>query len=246
MAQHDTVTRPPQRVDMAVAHLRLGQGLATKFQVVSQSTSASPPTQSFDPYAEQSGPSWAHVSGWAQLSGQRRTVSCIVPCDETAAGLATLLPVLSDTLTEYGYPWETIAVDCDNSAHTRRLLARWTELPGFRWVRGGGAFQRAAALATGLCYARGDVVIVADTRTQKISALITDLISRWDSGALFLYSVQDTLIDASPMVWPDELAPPQAHTRQTDLRAVMSAARLIDRRLVARLLRHTDSWASTS
>ena len=57
-------------------------------------------------------PSWAHASGWAQLSGSRQTVSCVLPCRDKARTLSMLLPILSDTLTECGYPWEVIVIDC--------------------------------------------------------------------------------------------------------------------------------------
>jgi polyisoprenyl-phosphate glycosyltransferase len=172
-------------------------------------------------------------------------VSCIVPCHDTAAGLAKLLPALSDTLTEYGYPWETIAVDCDNTQQTQRVLAPWIKLPGFRLVRGRGVFHRAAAIAMGLCDARGDVVIVADPAGQKnVPAFIAEMISRWESGARLLYSVQNTLVDASQSVWRDDAALQQARTpRRSNLRTVMSAVSMIDRQLVDQLVFDTGWWA---
>jgi polyisoprenyl-phosphate glycosyltransferase len=213
---------------------------------MSTQTLAPPPAQLFDPDARRSGPSWAHVSGWAQLSGKRRTVSCIVPCHDTAASVAKLLPALSDTLTEYGYPWETIAVDCDPTQRTQGVLAPWIKLPGFRSLRCRGGTRRAEAVAMGLHYARGDVVLVADPTESRVPELVSDTISRWESGAcLLLYSEQDTLLDASQMVRQEDGAPPQAQTRQrSNLRTVMSAVSLIDRRLVDRLLRDTELWAS--
>jgi polyisoprenyl-phosphate glycosyltransferase len=208
-------------------------------------TLAPPPAQLFDPDARRAGASWAHVSGWAQLSGKRRTVSCIVPCQDAATDLAKLLPALSDTLTEYGYPWETIAVDCDNSQQTQQVLAPWIKLPGFRLMRGRGVSQRAAAVAMGLCDARGDVVIVADPAGPKVPAFIAEMISRWESGARLLYLVQDTLVDASQMVYRENAASQQAQMHQRrNLRAVMSAVSLIDRRLVDQLIRDTELWAS--
>ena len=58
--------------------------------------------------------------GWAQLSGARQTVSCVLPCRDKAHTLAKLLPILSDTLTECGYPWEVIVVDCGSRDGTGR------------------------------------------------------------------------------------------------------------------------------
>ena len=49
-------------------------------------------------------PAWAHASGWAQLSGARQTVSCVLPCENSARTLSKLLPILSGRLTECGTP----------------------------------------------------------------------------------------------------------------------------------------------
>ena len=73
------------------------------------------------PAPPQDQPSWAHASGWAQLSGARQTVSCVLPCRDKAHTLAKLLPILSDTLTECGYPWEVIVVDCGSRDGTGEL-----------------------------------------------------------------------------------------------------------------------------
>jgi polyisoprenyl-phosphate glycosyltransferase len=143
---------------------------------------ARPPAQPFEPYAERSGASWAQVSGWVQLSGQRRTVSCIVPCDRCAPRLAVLLPALSDTLTEIGYPWEAIAVDCDDTPLTQRILAPWIELPGFRVCRLPSGTSRAVAVAVGLREARGDLVMIADPSVVDVTKLIAYAIARWESG----------------------------------------------------------------
>jgi hypothetical protein len=235
---------------MALVLLRICQELLRKVQAATRPTSGQTlaPTlaRSLHPNDHGSGASWAHVSGWAQLSGKRHTVSCIVPCHQTAAaGLANLLPVLSDTLTEYGYPWETITVDCDNTPQTRRVLSPWIELPGFRWVPGRAGCQRLAAVALGLCAARGDVVIVVDPTERRVPAFIAEMIARWESGARLLYSVNDTWTEASPSVWPEHAAPQHAQTHlHPNLRAAMSCVSLIDGRLVEPLTRDSRSWAS--
>ena len=84
---------------------------------------AAPAAPSLDCDALDTPPSWAHASGWAQISGTRRTVSCVLTCRNQAPTLAKLLPFLSDTLTECGYPWEIIVVDIASVDQPRALLA---------------------------------------------------------------------------------------------------------------------------
>lgn len=141
-----------------------------------------------DPLRASSGASWAHVSGWAQLSGARRTVSCVLPCGRDARALVRLLPLLSDTLTECGYPWEVLVVSHDPLAGMQRWLHDWMELPGFRLVEPPGGLTDDTGFATGLMRARGDAVILCDARTPHPPALIQPMIERWEGDAWLVYA----------------------------------------------------------
>ena len=127
-------------------------------------------------------PEWAHVSGWAQLSGSPRKVSCVVTCCDSAMLLTRLLPELSDLLTEAGFPWEITCVDGASSDGTAELLAQWSELPGFRWIRLERDYGQTAAMQTGLRHAIGDAVILVSADADLSAQLLPDMIEKWDEG----------------------------------------------------------------
>lgn len=136
-------------------------------------------------------PSWAHASGWAQLSGARQTVSCVLPCRDNARTLSKLLPILSDTLTECGYPWELIVVDCGSRDGTDSLMTAWGELPGFRYLSTDGPARLEAAFETGILAARGDAVILLDPALPHTPELIPEMILHWESDARLVFAARD-------------------------------------------------------
>lgn len=177
-------------------------------------------------------PSWAHASGWAQLSGSRQTVSCVLPCRDSAHTLATLLPILSDTLTECGYPWEVIVVDCGSVDGTDSLMSAWGELPGFRRLPMDGSARLESAFEAGILAARGDAVILLDPAAPHSPELIPAMLQQWESDARLVYASREGR-GASVLRWWDdarmahETARPDMHLPPECM--VLS---LLDRRLV--------------
>lgn len=185
--------------------------------------------------AVQDEPSWAHVSGWAQLSGSRQTVSCVLPCENQAHILVKLLPILSDTLTECGYPWELIAVDAGSIDETAAVLDAWTELPGFRCLR--PAPQQGNGLADGLLAARGDAVILFDAEVRHSPELIPRMILLWEADALLVHARRDPALGHSVLVHWDEAETARRLARPDfSLPAQCLELGLLDRRLVDTLL----------
>jgi hypothetical protein len=135
----------------------------------------------YGPFGE---PSWAHVSGWAQLNGAcERKISCVVVCREMSEWLGELLPKLSDLLTEAGFPWEINCVDAARRRDgTAEMLSAWSDVPGFRWIRLGWPIGQAAAVLTGLHSARGDAVLLVNTGAKPSMDLLPSMISKWDQG----------------------------------------------------------------
>lgn len=127
-------------------------------------------------------PAWAHVSGWAQLSGSPRNVSCVVSCGSAARTLSHLLPDLSDFLTEAGFPWEIVCVDGPSTNGTGELLSQWSEIPGFTWIRLVRDCDDAVATQTGMQHARGDAVILVSAAAELSIELLPEMIERWDQG----------------------------------------------------------------
>lgn len=177
-------------------------------------------------------PSWAHASGWAQLSGSRQTVSCVLPSRDNARTLARLLPIVSDTLTECGYPWELIVADCGSTDGTDALMQAWTELPGFRMVALGAATRPAEAVEAGILASRGDAVILLDPALPHSPELIPQMILQWEGDARLVYARHGHAGDSELWQWdearlqreiaqPDMVLPPEC-----------MALGLLDRRLV--------------
>ena len=149
-------------------------------------------------------PSWAHVSGWAQLSGSRQTVSCILICANQAPVVAQLLPLLSDSLTESGYPWEIIAVDAGSTDDTLAVLSPWIELPGIRILRMDSPQDTAPCLAASLLRARGDAVICVDPVAPHSPDLIPQMILLWESEAMLVHARYNAAQRRSSLVHWDE------------------------------------------
>lgn len=177
-------------------------------------------------------PSWAHASGWAQLSGSRQTVSCVLPCHDEARTLARLLPILSDTLTECGYPWEVIVADCGSADGTAELMQSWTELPGFRLLALGAATRPAEAAEAGILASRGDAVILLDPALPHSPELIPQMILQWEGDARLVYARRDS--EGDSRLWQWDEARLQREIAQPDmvLPPECIALGLLDRRLV--------------
>jgi glycosyltransferase involved in cell wall biosynthesis len=182
-------------------------------------------------------PAWAHASGWAQLSGARQTVSCVLSCENSARTLSKLLPILSDTLTECGYPWELIVVDADSTDGTDGLMQAWCDLPGFRYLPLGRPASLAAGFEAGILAARGDAVVLLDPALRHSPELIPQMILQWESNARLVWAQasgepgrstlrhwDDTQM-RQQLSQPDFLLPPQC-----------MELGLLDRRLVDGLL----------
>lgn len=191
-----------------------------------------PDTRRPQPAAQHDEPSWAHASGWAQLSGSRQTVSCVLPCRDKARTLAMLLPILSDTLTECGYPWEVIVVDCGSVDGTDTLMSAWGELPGFRCIPMDGSVRLESAFEAGILAARGDAVILLDPALPHSPELIPAMLQQWEADARLVYASREGRGASALRWWDDarmahETARPDMH-----LPPECMALSLLDRRLV--------------
>lgn len=184
------------------------------------------------PAPPQDQPSWAHASGWAQLSGARQTVSCVLPCRDKAHTLAKLLPILSDTLTECGYPWEVIVVDCGSRDGTDSLMSSWGELPGFRRLTLDGPARLEAAFEAGILAARGDAVILLDPALPHTPELIPAMLLQWESDARLVYATREASGASALRHWDE--AQTAAATAQPDMQLPPECMGLglLDRRLV--------------
>ena len=124
-------------------------------------------------------------------------LSCVIPCCNEAANLASLLPLLSDALTECAARWEVILVDDGSTDTTALLLASWARLPGFRVIQLSRNFGKEAALTAGLQAASGDVVVMMDADLQHPPSLIPRFVEHWQGGADVVFAVREDRRDES-------------------------------------------------
>ena len=125
---------------------------------------------------------WGHASGWAQLYGQRRTVSCVVLGLEHYTALAEMFDSLSDALTEAGYPWEVLMVDATANPRLSSLLVAWSERSGFQRVALPAGTPPALTLTRALARARGDAVLLMEAHGGELAVPIPEMVSRWSDG----------------------------------------------------------------
>jgi glycosyltransferase involved in cell wall biosynthesis len=182
--------------------------------------------------------SWAHASGWALLSGTRHTMSCVLPCRNQAGTMAKLVPILSDTLTECGYPWELLMIDHGSDDGTAALIASWAELPGFRRIELTADAPRAQGVMTGLMLARGDAIILFNADVVHSPTLIPHMVLKWEAGAWIVLASKDEDTGRSLLSsWDEAQALHRVLGGGVALPADMFDLSLIDRRLLDRLIK---------
>lgn len=183
-------------------------------------------------------PSWAHVSGWAQLAGAMRTISCVISTRDRAAALSQLLPDLSDALTEAGYPWEVVVVDNGSTDATDALLSGWTEIPGFRSITLAKHLRYEEALAIGLQSVRGDAVFLLAVDTADSLRLLSQMVGLWEGGAHVVAAPRERRTGVRGIrTWTSQdLAADTGPLGGADIPAGLSELMLIDRTLTDRIL----------
>lgn len=197
------------------------------------------PRSRWYPEADDVGSGWAHASGWAQLNGTRRSMSCLLPVRNQLALLRPLLPLLSDLLTECGYPWEVIVVDSASSDGTETVVRAWCELPGYRLLALDEDVGRASSIMLGLEAARGDAVILCDAQAPHPLTMIHEMVQRWESGATVIFAARDAYSGDSVLRMPAPGRSPQDPSPLAGVRLADDGADLVllDKLMVRELLR---------
>jgi hypothetical protein len=185
---------------------------------------------------ERDDPSWAHASGWAQLSGRRRTLSCLVPIAGPTPSLTTMLQRISDALTEGGYPWELLMIDLGHGESVSAVLRSWTQLPGFSVVEPTQAGSLMSGVANGLLAARGDAVLVLDPTMAGRIDLMARAIMLWEGGSVLVHATsanRDLSGEPQPLTaWSEAQAQRLIRANELALSPEFISCGLLDRRLV--------------
>lgn len=148
-----------------------------------------------------------------------------------------MLPLLTDALTESGFPWELIIVDVASTDGTSMLARRWSQLPGYRIAIMPAGTTRAAAILTGLHASRGDAVIVIDPTVRLSMSMVMQAITHWADGSPIILT-QRTEHDGIELLEPSDsngqALRPIIDTR--DFRQADAQFVLLDRTIVEGLL----------
>lgn len=182
-------------------------------------------------------PDWAHVSGWTQLSGLRRTVTVIVPTLDEIGLLTTAVPVLSDLLTEYGFPWEVLFVDHGSRDGSAEQIERWARLPGYRGLHVRASPDSGMGVVTALGLARGDVVCLFAPGRFRMLGLLPEMLMRWEQGAWIVHLHQPAQAEREILVhWGEDVVLPWLQQYGFDVPPACRDFGLLDYRVVDRIL----------
>jgi hypothetical protein len=154
------------------------------------------------------------------------------------SALSSLLPTLSDTLTECGYPWEVIVVHAGVDQAVPSMLHGWGEIPGFWSVLLNPGSTEAQALTVGLEASRGDAVIILGSQPPLLAHLVPQAILHWESGAQLVYAVPDPVSHNTTLAWWDAATVDRmmASSEPMNLPPGSTDLALLDRRVIEYLL----------
>jgi len=173
-----------------------------------------------------------------------KSLAVVVPVYNESQGLDALHQRLRAVLETLPYDWRIILVD-DGSRDTswekiRELSERDDRVKGLMLSRN---FGKEMALTAGveLC-PDADAVICIDADLQHPPELIPTLTAKWEEGYEIVATVREAVADYSPMKKFGSKAFYWIMTRYSDLDIPPSSTdfRLLDRKVVATLLRFTE------
>lgn len=140
-----------------------------------------------DPATDASGT--ASAGGAPQsIQDVRRTarprVSLVVPVLDEAGSVAELAARVEATLRGLGLGYELLFVDDGSRDDTpQRIVALHEASPAVKLIRFTRNFGHQRALAAGLAFAEGDVVMTLDADLQHPPELLPEFLERWKAGA---------------------------------------------------------------
>jgi hypothetical protein len=177
--------------------------------------------------------SWMHASGWAQLSSERRTLSCVLLGLASPGAIREVMPALSDFLTEVGYPWEVLAVDVSDNAKVGHVQSQWTGERGIRRIVLPAGTSAAQLLTASLRTAQGDVVLLLSERGFASLGLVPTSASRLEEATR---AVRAKLHATTSEMPPDEHRAAGSATAARVISALWEDVTLLDRKAIELLL----------
>lgn len=128
------------------------------------------------------------------------SISCVMPAFNEASSLGVVVPQTLAALRRLSPQVELIMIDDgsrDNSASVMQgLCATHAELVYIKLSRN---FGKESALTAGLVEARGDVILQMDADGQHPTALLPEMLSKWQQGADVVYAVRKCRSDQTAL-----------------------------------------------
>ncbi len=122
---------------------------------------------------------------------ERPRVSLVVPVLDEEACVAEFARRARQVLSAADLPYEVLFVDDGSRDGTADQIAKARDVdPAVKTVRFTRSFGHQAALAAGLRFARGDVVVTLDGDLQHPPELVADLLEAWRGGADVVHAVR--------------------------------------------------------
>ena len=124
-------------------------------------------------------------------SRRKPLISVVVPCYNEEAVLAATHRRLVDTLSRFGFEFETIYVDDGSSDRTPEILrVLQAASDSVRVLRLSRNFGHQIAVTAGLEHAGGDAVVLIDADLQDPPELLPDMVAEWLNGYDVVYGVR--------------------------------------------------------
>jgi polyisoprenyl-phosphate glycosyltransferase len=117
-----------------------------------------------------------------------KSITVVIPVLNEASNLLLLLSRLRPVLDRIGYGWEIFFVDDGSTDNTLDIIRQCNA--GDKRIKGislSRNFGQDVALAAGLRYADGEVVIVMDADLQHPPEVLVDFIAKWREGYQVVY-----------------------------------------------------------
>ena len=128
------------------------------------------------------------------------SISCVMPAFNEGSNLAVVVPKILAALKQLSPQVELIMIDDgskdDSASVMHGLCASHAGLVCLKLSRN---FGKESALTAGLAEARGDVVLQMDADGQHPTALLPEMLSKWQQGADVVYAVRKTRCDQTAL-----------------------------------------------
>ena len=131
------------------------------------------------------------VSHTPDTNARRRELSVVVPAFNEEENVDLVHQRLTETLKAYGKTYEIVFVEDGSTDRTFELLKSIHERdPAVRVIRFARNFGQQMAIAAGLRYAYGDVVVLIDADMQTLPEEIPMLVDKLAEGYDIVYGVR--------------------------------------------------------